>query len=109
MYAKKSNIIICFIICFILLLFGCSSAPRVDESIIEHNRQITILETRNQLYESAIRDCIGEITAIRERAGNSEATIDQIIREFDCYKRAIERLLQYYNYSEAEVENEINY
>ena len=90
------------------MLLGCSSAPRVDESIIEHNRQITILEIRNQLYESAIRDCIGEITAIRERTGNAEETIDQIIREFDAYKRAVERLLQYYNYSEAEIESKIN-
>lgn len=103
-------LIVClaFLLLLVCSLTGCQS-NRVDRTILEYQRQIAILEARNSLYEQTVRDCYIEIADVRTRTESVEGTVDELIAEFACYQRAVERMLRYYTDSEAEIENTLNY
>ena len=107
--ALLGMLIVCLACLLVCSLAGCQSNRRVDDTILEYQRQIAILEARNALYEQTVRDCLLEVADVRTRAESVEGTVDELIAEFDCYKRAVERLLRYYTDSKAEIENTLNY
>ena len=101
---KIKKVFICVtIIC--LLLCSCASRNAsntdngADGQILEYQRKIDSLENELSLRDRAVADAINEIDAIAARSGDVEKNIDNIIREFDEYQRAVERLL--YNYQNA--------
>jgi chromosome segregation ATPase len=106
--ALLAMLIVCLACLFVCSLAGCQSNSRVDDTILEYQRQIAILEARNSLYEQTVRDCYIEIADVRTRAESVEGTVDELIAEFACYQRAVERMLLYYTDSEAEIENTLN-
>ena len=84
----------------VLLCTGCRTTG-VDRRILEYQKQVDRLEeelrTRDRTIDSAIR----ELAAITERSSSMETDIDTVIRLFDEYQRAAERLLYCYRNTEA--------
>jgi chromosome segregation ATPase len=84
---------------------GCTSPSRrsADNAVLEHQQQLTELEGRNQdlerrlaQYDDTVGDSIKQLEAIRTRGIGMEGTIDETIRLFDEYQRAVEQLTRAY-------------
>jgi chromosome segregation ATPase len=83
---------------------ACKSTGSTDNTVLEHQQQLTELEGRNQelerrlaAYDNAIGNSIGQLEAIRARGTGLEGTIDETIQLFDEYQRAVEQLTRAYN------------
>jgi cell division protein FtsB len=81
-----------------------STGPGVDRTILEHQRQVTELEARNQAlerriaqYDSAIGSAVTSLEDIRARSVGMEGTVDELIDLFDQYQRGVEQLARAYN------------
>ena len=86
-----------FIICilFILWLTSCQSNRAAARNILEYQKQVDRLEEELRNRDRAVEDAIRELAAITARSEAMEGDIDSVIRLFDEYQRAVERLLQY--------------
>lgn len=86
---------ICIFILTAMFLASCTSTGKagVEQSVLEHQRELAEYQARVDARERTIAACIEEITSIRERAGRMEGKIDDVIQLFDEYQRAVERLL----------------
>jgi hypothetical protein len=91
----QKRIFICIAVCF-LLNACCTTGTRTDGQILEYQKQIDRLEEELRNRDRAIDNAVRELEAITTRSRDMEADIDTIIREFDEYQRAVERLLQDY-------------
>ena len=91
----QKKVFICIAICF-LLSACCTTGNRTDRQILEYQKQIDRLEEELRNRDRAIDNAVRELETITARSRDMEADIDTIIREFDEYQRAVERLLQDY-------------
>lgn len=87
-----------FLLCF--LVCSCAST-RVDEQVLEYQRQIDRLEESIRSRDRAIEECIRELEALTARSESMGTEIDDIIRELDEYHTAVERLLRCYRGQES--------
>jgi len=87
-------------ILFCLLICSCTST-RVDEQVLEYQRQIDRLEESIRSRDRAIEECIRELEALTTRSESMGTEIDDLIRELDEYHSAVERLLQCYRGQES--------
>jgi flagellar biosynthesis chaperone FliJ len=99
---------------FAYLANGCASARRVgsDDTVLSHQQQLTELEDRNQelerrliTYDDTVGNSIRELEAIRARSTGLEGTIDETIKLFDEYQRAVEQLTRSYQELRSQTEN----
>lgn len=108
---------------FVFLLAGCQSTGIVEPAVLDHQRQLDAYQGAVDSFIRRADECAGELERIRERAGRraDEHTeeinhvrgradiltreIDKVIRLFDDYQQAVERLLQEYNRLRDEIEN----
>jgi chromosome segregation ATPase len=90
----------------VCLLFGAcrTPGPGIDRTILDHQRQVTELEARNQAlerriaqYDSAIGSAITSLEDIRARSVGMEGTVDELIELFGQYQRGVEQLTRAYN------------
>lgn len=86
-----------FIICIlsILWLTSCQSNRAAARNILEYQKQVDRLEEELRNRDRAVDSAIRELAAITARSEAMEGDIDSVIRLFDEYQRAVERLLQY--------------
>ena len=93
-----------FIICilFILWLTSCQSNRATARNILEYQKQVDRLEEELRNRDRAVDSAIRELAAITARSEAMEGDIDSVIRLFDEYQRAIDRLLQYDRSSDTE-------
>lgn len=93
--------------CVALLCYAitscCTAKPITDGLIIEHSRQLATLEAGIRSYGETVDAITREIATVRDRAAASGATIDETIRLFDEYQRAVDRLISDYNTLRATV------
>jgi chromosome segregation ATPase len=100
-------------IAIVIGIFACHSTKFTpDGGLLDHQRKVVELESRNQelerrlgQYNSAIGRSIGELKAIRERSSGVEGKIDEVIDLFGRYSRAVEQLIQDYNSLRAAAED----
>lgn len=111
---EKFWAIVLFIILFIILvgifavvLAGCASTRPTDNAVLEHQRQIDLLESRIRSYETATEYTIRELETLTGRASKMGTTVDELIELFDEYQRTVERILRNYRATEGEVNNKI--
>jgi len=94
-----------------ILLSGCrSTGSVVDQSILDHQRQIAELEIRNQQltdrldkYDYIIGTSISRLEGIAGRAESMGSEIDNVIALFGQYQREVERFLANYNRLQDEI------
>lgn len=99
---NASNIVVT-IICA-AMLWGCSTTrPGTNEAIIEHSRELAVLEERVRDYGATVDSVAHDIATVRDRASAAGKTIEATIILFDEYQRAVERLLRDYNRLRAQV------
>jgi chromosome segregation ATPase len=113
-YDYKIWLVIIACLVFAYLANSCASARRVgsDDTILSHQQQLADLENRNQelerrliAYNDTVGNSIGELEAIRARSTGLEGTIDETIKLFDEYQRAVERLTRSYQELRSQTEN----
>lgn len=94
-----------FFICilFILWLTSCQSNRAAARNILEYQKQVDRLEEELRNRDRAIEDAIRELATITARSEAMEGDIDTVIRLFDEYQRAVERLLQYDRKTDSEI------
>ena len=88
---------VCLFAIACIFLTSCVCTRGTEGAVLEHQRQIDSLEREYQYKLRAIRDAAEDVRAITDRNRRMEADVDEIIREFDEYQRAVERLLQRIN------------
>jgi chromosome segregation ATPase len=83
------------------LMATCATNGAVDNTVLEHQQQITELEGRNrqlterlERYDSAVTDSVRELEFIGQRASRASSSIDEIIRLFEEYQREVEQLIR---------------
>ena len=96
MYAKVFSVIMLFL----FLLCGCVCTTRVDEQILEYQREIDYLETAIRDRDRTIDTAARRLETITDRSRAMETTIDEVIELFDDYQRTVEQLLQDYRATE---------
>lgn len=99
---------IIFISIVSVALSGCASRPRVDTSVLEHQRQIDELESRVRSYEATTEYAIRELETLSRRAEEMGGTVDELIELFDEYQQTVERILYHYRATESKTENSFN-
>lgn len=94
-----------FFICilFILWLTSCQSNRATARNILEYQKQVDRLEEELRNRDRAVDSAIRELAAITARSEAMEGDIDTVIRLFDEYQRAVERLLQYDRKTDSEI------
>lgn len=86
----------CAVIC--MLVCACHSTNRsVDKGIIDHQREIDRLESELRARDSTIDSAVRELEDITARSSGMAGTVGEVIKLFDDYQRAVERLLYDYN------------
>lgn len=90
-------------ILFILWLTSCQSNRAAARNILEYQRQVDRLEEELRNRDRAVEDAIRELAAITARSEAMEGDVDTVIRLFDEYQRAVERLLQYDRKADSEI------
>jgi chromosome segregation ATPase len=90
-----------------LCLCACTSTRQVDRDVLEHQKQIDRLENELSNRDRAIDNAIRELESITARSSTMEGTIDDIIRLFDEYQRAVERMLYEYRGTESKTETTV--
>ena len=93
MRVKTICVIYAIVVCLVLTSC-CTAKPITDGLVIEHSRQLAVLEAGIRSYGETVSAVAGEIAAVRDRAA---ATIDATIKLFDEYQRAVDRLISDYN------------
>lgn len=95
---------ICIIMLCFLFIGCCSTKPRADESIIEHSKQLAVLERGITEYGESVaevRERLETVTTglgeVREGAAGISRTVEDTIILFDEYQRAVEQLLRDYD------------
>ena len=96
MRVKTICIMYAIVVCLVLTSC-CTAKPITDGLVIEHSRQLAVLEAGIRSYGETVSAVAGEIAAVRDRAAASGATIDATIKLFDEYQRAVDRLISDYN------------
>lgn len=89
------KILVITITCCIVLFSSCKSS-RVNESILEYQKQIDELTAELKRRDTAIRSGIVAINAVSDRCGEMGDEVEDIIRLFDEYQQTVERLLREY-------------
>jgi chromosome segregation ATPase len=89
-----------------------TTGPGADRIILDHQRQVTELEARNQdlerriaQYDSAVGRAITSLENIRTRSLGMEGTVDELIELFGQYQRGVEQLARAYNDIKNQVGN----
>lgn len=110
---------IIFICCLFMLMvlfsamFGCrtTTEPVTDNTIIEHSQQLATLERGIIEYGesvAAVRDRLATISdgirAVGDRASDIDYTVSETIILFSEYQRAVEQLLQDYDYLRTKID-----
>lgn len=103
MRVKTIYVMYAIVVCYVLTSC-CTAKPVADGLVIEHSRQLAVLEAGIRSYGETVRIVSGEIAAIRDRAAASGATIDATIALFDEYQRAVDRLISDYDSLRAAVD-----
>lgn len=105
----QKNIMLTIICCIILLpctLTGCATGRHrtgVESDVLAYQREIDELEGTIRSYEAALGDTIRALADLGVRAGEMEATVDDVIELFRQYQYLTEQLLLNYNKLRSEV------
>lgn len=102
---ERMSIACVFVVVAAFLLAGCRTTGGVEPAVIEHSQQLAELEAGIRSYGRTVESVVTDIAGVRERAEGIGDTVEQTIILFDCYQRAVERLLQDYNSLRREVED----
>ena len=106
MHAKKKTLS-CIIAIICIMLSSCVTRPRpADELILDYQRKIDRLESTISKYDSAMRNASERLGTITDRSKSMEGTVDDVIRLFDEYQRAVDGLIRDYNEIRAAIEAE---
>lgn len=97
------KVLVVAIIVVAILLSGCQS-NRVDESILEYQKQVDELTAELERRDTAIRNGIFAINAVSTRCREMGDEIEDIIRLFDEYQQTVERLLREYQQARNGIE-----
>lgn len=79
-----------------VVLFSRCKSSRVDESILEYQKQIDELTAELKRRDTAIRNGIVAISSVSDRCREMGDEVEDIIRLFDEYQQTVERLLREY-------------
>ena len=85
------------IIC--LCLCACVSSRHTEQSVLEHQKQIDRAEESIRTRDRAIDTCIRELAYIAGRSEEMGGDIEDMIRELDLYRAAVQRLLRAAGYT----------
>ena len=77
-----------------LCLCACTSSRHIEQSVLEHQKQIDRAEEGKRIRDRAIEDCLRELDRITAKSEGMGGDIEDVIRELDLYHAAIERLLR---------------
>lgn len=91
MYEKIKKL---FVIIACLCLCSCLNTRHNEQSVLEHQKQIDRVEEGKRIRDRAIEECIRELALISGRCEEMGGDVEYIIREFDLYHAAVQRLLR---------------
>ena len=104
MYEKIKKL---FIVTACLCLCSCVTTGHVEQSILDHQKQIDRAEEGKRVRDRAIEECLRELAYISGRSEEMGGDIEDIIRELDLYHTAVQRLLRAAGYREEQEQDTV--
>lgn len=85
-----------------LCLCACVSSRHIEQSVLEHQRQVDRAEESIRVRDRAIEDCLRELDHIATKSEGMGGDIEDVIRQLDLYHAAVQRLLRAAGYRTGE-------